>query len=188
MGSDPRPGLGCVETLDGRVCELGAPADPGSPALDPLRSKRLVSMAMVRSARACSRAWREARGPPRRGRVVRAREGGVPSCSNSGRRSCSGSAGDGPGARARGPGRRFEAGEGAGCAAHLRRVVPGEKGRPGARGADAGRGGVRRWGPTCGPLAGQFRGRLSRCVSGRRGGGRGWARPAGGGNLTSRGT
>ena len=76
LALDPRPGLGCVETLGGRVCELGAPADPGSPALDPPRSKRLVSVAMVRSARACSRAWREARGPPRRGRVVRA-GGGV---------------------------------------------------------------------------------------------------------------
>jgi hypothetical protein len=85
---DLRPGLGCVETLGGRVCELGAPADPGSPALDPPRSKRLVSVAMVRSARACSRAWREARGPPRQGRVVRA--GGVSSCSSSGRRSCGG--------------------------------------------------------------------------------------------------
>jgi len=122
---------------------------------------------------------------PRPGRT---RWGGCQAVRAAGGGAAAASAGDGPGARARGPGRRFEAGEGAGCAAHLRRVVPGEKGRPGARGADAGRGGVRRWGPTCGPLAGQFRGRLSRRVSGRRGGGRGWARPAGGGNLTSRGT
>ena len=60
LALDLRPGLGCVETLGGRVCELGAPADPGSPALDPPRSKRLVSVTMVWSARACSRAWREA--------------------------------------------------------------------------------------------------------------------------------
>ena len=59
LASDPRPGLGCVETLGGRVCELGAPADPGSPALDPPRSKRRVSVVMVRSAWACSRAWRD---------------------------------------------------------------------------------------------------------------------------------
>ena len=30
---DPRPGLGCVKTLGGQVCKMGAPADPGSPAL-----------------------------------------------------------------------------------------------------------------------------------------------------------
>ena len=76
LASDPPLGLGCVETLGGRVCELGAPADLGSPALDPPRSKPLVSVVMVQSARACSRAWREAQGPPRRGRVVRA-GGGV---------------------------------------------------------------------------------------------------------------
>ena len=35
LASDPPLGLGCVETLGGRVCELGAPADLGSPALDP---------------------------------------------------------------------------------------------------------------------------------------------------------
>ena len=28
LASDPQPGLGCVETLGGRVCELGAPVDP----------------------------------------------------------------------------------------------------------------------------------------------------------------
>ena len=50
--SDPRPGLGCVETLGGRVCELGAPADPGSAALHPLYSLRRGSVAMVQSARA----------------------------------------------------------------------------------------------------------------------------------------
>ena len=47
LASDLRPGLGCVETLGGRVCKLGAPADPGSAALDPARSKRRVSVAMV---------------------------------------------------------------------------------------------------------------------------------------------
>ena len=31
LASDPQPGLGCVERLGGRVCELGGAVDPGLP-------------------------------------------------------------------------------------------------------------------------------------------------------------
>ena len=37
---EPWPGLGCVKTLGGWVCKLGARVDPGSNALDPSRSKQ----------------------------------------------------------------------------------------------------------------------------------------------------
>ena len=71
---------------------------------------------------------------------------------------------------------------------HLHRGVPAETRRPGAAGGSRGslaRGlnrltfGGTIQGGACAPAGVQLR-----CVSGRQGGGREWARPAGGGNLS----